>query len=380
MPEKLNLETILVNGIPIEIESEPVVSPLVLSTTFERGSDGNFVAGGDIYSRASNPNRRQLEKKLAAIEHARQALAFSSGQAATYAVFQALPAGSHVIIPDDIYYGTRSALKLLGTNTGITFSEINMSDIEGVNSSILPETRLIWVESPSNPKLKITDIHAILKLAQKHENVIVACDNTWATSYFTQPLDLGCDLVMHSTTKYFGGHSDILGGALMWKEEKNGVFFERIKDYQITGGSVPSPFDCWLLNRSLATFHLRMLRHAENAMKLAEYLEKHPKISQVYYPGLKSNDGHEVAKNQMKNGFGGMLSILIEGDEENCKTVAARLKVFKNATSLGGVESLVDHRRTYEGKDSVLPENLLRVSVGIENLQDLIADFKQALG
>ncbi|MFN8430748.1 MAG: aminotransferase class I/II-fold pyridoxal phosphate-dependent enzyme [Spirosomataceae bacterium] len=380
MPEKLNLETLLVSGISPEVHSEPVVSPIILSTTFERGSDGNFVPGGDIYSRSSNPNRRQLEKKLALLENGLKALAFSSGQAATYAVFQALPAGSHVIIPDDIYYGTRSALKLLGTNTGITFSEINMADIEEVDSSILPETRLIWVETPSNPKLKITDIDAILKLSKKHKNILVACDNTWATPYFSKPLDLGCDLVMHSTTKYFGGHSDVLGGALMWKEEKDETFFAKIKEYQITGGAVPSPFDCWLLNRSLATFHLRMPRHAENAMGLAGYLESHPKILQVFYPGLKSNKGHKIAQKQMVNGFGGMLSVLIEGDEENCKAVAARLKVFKNATSLGGVESLVDHRRTYEGKDSTLPANLLRVSVGIENLQDLIADFKQALG
>jgi cystathionine gamma-synthase len=377
MSKPLSVETKLIRGTHTSGQGA-VVDPITLSTTFLRGEDGQFVADGDIYSRASNPNRTIVESKLAILENADEALAFSSGQAATTAVFLTLGSEAHIIIPDDIYYGTRVLIESVLADWGITFTVIDFSDLQNLQKAIQKNTKLIWIESPSNPALKITDIEAVTKIA-KSKNILTACDNTWATPYFTQPLALGIDIVMHSTTKYFGGHSDILGGALMWSENLDSKIAEKLKSIQKLGGSVPSPFDTWLLSRSLSTFCLRMPKHAENAMALALFLESHPAIEAVYYPGLPSHQGHEIAKKQMKNGFGGMLSVLIKGDEANALSVATKLKIFRNATSLGGVESLVDHRRTAEGEHSTSKPNLLRISVGIENVIDLINDFKQAL-
>ena len=375
-----------------------VVPPLILSTTFERAADGSIVEGRDIYTRASNPNRRALEEKLAALEGGSEAIAFASGQAATMSIFHSLGGNSHVILPDDIYYNTKVIIDNLYANFGLTCTAVDMTDLGAIKRAIKKNTKLIWVETPSNPSLKIADIQAVVKIA-KAKNILVACDNTWATPFFTRPFELGVDLVMHSTTKYFGGHSDILGGCVITPpqpspmerefevlpigatvdtEDLRGVLSTAIRTFQTVGGAVPSPFDCWLLSRSLSTYAVRMPVHAQNAMKLATFLEAQTQIEKVNYPGLKSNEYHKVAKKQMRNGFGGMMSILVKGGQKEAMELASKLKIFKHATSLGGVESLIEHRYSVEGIHSTSPENLLRISVGIENIDDLIADFEQA--
>ncbi len=377
MSKPLFLETQLIRGSQHGNQTS-VVDPITLSTTFLRGEDGHFVSDGDIYSRASNPNRTSLESKLAILEKGDKALAFASGQAATNAVFLALGANSHIILPNDIYYGTRVLIDNVLADFQISYSICDFTDINQIEKTIQANTKLIWIESPSNPSLKISDIAEIAKIASKNK-ILSVCDNTWASPFFTQPLSLGIDIVMHSSTKYLGGHSDILGGALIWKNTLDTRIAAKLVDIQKLGGSVPSPFDCWLLSRSLSTFCLRMPQHAQNAMILATFLETHTAIEKVYYPGLESHPGHEIAKKQMLNGFGGMISVLIKGDEQIAIKVASKLQIFRNATSLGGVESLVDHRKTAEGEHSTTKPNLLRISVGIENVNDLINDFKQAL-
>lgn len=360
-----------------------VVSPLILSTTFERAADGSIVEGRDIYTRASNPNRRALEEKLAALEGGSEAIAFASGQAATMSIFHSLGGNSHIILPDDIYYNTKVIIDNLYANFGLTCTAVDMTDLGAIKRAIRKNTKLIWIETPSNPSLKITDIQAVVKIA-KAQNILVACDNTWATPFFTRPFELGVDLVMHSTTKYFGGHSDILGGVVILPPNSSqSDLASKIRTFQTVGGAVPSPFDCWLLSRSLSTYAIRMPVHAQNAMKLATFLEAQPQIEKVNYPGLKSNEYHKVAKKQMQGAdgvpcFGGMMSILVKGGQKEAMELASKLKLFKHATSLGGVESLIEHRFSVEGIHSTSPENLLRISVGIENIEDLIADFQKA--
>ncbi|PLK46048.1 PLP-dependent aspartate aminotransferase family protein [Emticicia sp. TH156] len=375
----MKLETLTIHtGNHGEPATGAVIPPIILSTTFERAADGTFVEGRDIYARASNPNRRMLEEKLAALEGGTDAIAFSSGQAATMSVFHALGTNSHVILPDDIYYGTRYMIESLYEHWGMTCTVVDMTDIDQIKRAIRENTRLIWVETPSNPSLKITDIQAVVKLA-KAKNILVGCDNTWATPYFTRPFDFGVDIIMHSSTKYFGGHSDILSGCIIFNDNCPQELKTRIRNFQTTGGVIPSPFDCWLLFRSLSTFAVRMPVHAHNAMKLAMFLEGNPQIEKVNYPGLKSNEYHKVARKQMSNGFGGMMSILVKGGQEAALKLTANLKLVKHATSLGGVETLIEHRKSAEGAHSVSPDNLLRISTGIENIDDLLADFRQAL-
>lgn len=356
--------------------SHAVVPDLTFSTTFERNEFGEIRDEQDVYSRTSNPNRRLLESKLATIENGVDSIAFSSGQAATMAIFH-VAGGKHVIIPDDMYYNGKILLEECYAHRGLTFSVVDMTNLIEVENAISEKTALIWIETPSNPLLKITDIAAICKLAKKY-HLLVACDNTWATPYHTQPFEFGVDIVMHSTTKYMGGHSDILGGCVILNE-KSAHLTAPIRNFQKLGGGVPSPFDCWLLNRSLATFMLRMPVHAANAMQLATFLSKHPAILKVNYPGLVSNEYHEVAAKQTINGFGGMISVLVDKSEKEVMQLASSMRIFKHATSLGGVESLVEHRRSVEGTHAVSPNNLLRISVGIEDIQDLIEDFDEAL-
>ncbi len=373
-----SLETALIHQhISPEITGA-VVPPLVQSTTFSRDPNGDFTEGRDIYTRASNPNRRLLETKLALLEKGTDAACFASGQAATMSIFHSLGQNSHIILPDDIYYGTRVILENLYKNWNIEFTVVDMTDSKNIEKALQPNTKLVWIESPSNPCLKIADIETIAHICTQ-SGILTAVDNTWSSPYFTNPLVLGADIVMHSTTKYIGGHSDILGGAVVWGKKLVNDKIQSIKDYQSIGGGVPSPYDCWLLNRSLSTFFVRMVKHNSNAVELAYFLSTHANIEKVYYPGLVNHQNHEIAKKQMTNGFGGMMSILIKGDEKNCLRVASKLRVFQHATSLGGVESLVDHRRTAEGVHSLSQGNLLRISVGIENIEDLIEDFRQAL-
>jgi len=356
--------------------SRAVMPPIVLSTTFERGEDGLSFPSGYMYSRYDNPNRHALEEKLKALEGGSECITFASGLAAAMAIFQSLGKGSHLILPDDLYFGVRNILEKLYRPWGLSFTAVDMTNLAEVEQAITSTTKLIWTETPSNPQLKLTDLAAIASIAKAHQ-LLTVCDNTWGTPYFQQPFSMGIDIVHHSTTKYLGGHSDILGGALIFKESSD--MSELVRNFQKIGGAVPSPFECWLLNRSLATFYARMPIHASNAMQLATYLSQHPKIEKVMYPGLPHNEYYPLAQKQMKNGFGGMLSILVKGGQSAALSVASGMKIIRHATSLGGVESLIEHRKSVEGELSKSPENLLRVSVGIEHIDDLIADFEQVL-
>jgi len=371
----MKIETIAIHAANhVDASSKAVIQPIVLSTTFERAADGTY-PGGHIYSRASNPNRTLLENVLAKLEGGADAAAFASGNAAGMAVFQSLPVGTHVIAPDDMYHGLRNQLKNLFAGT-LTFDFIDINDTDTLQQHIKPKTGLIWIETPSNPLLKVTDIKKVVAVARK-QNIMVACDNTFSTPICQQPLALGADLVMHSSTKYFGGHSDLMGGALITKE-KNEKWL-KIRQVQEMGGAIPSPMDCYMLARSIKTLPYRMRGHVQNAQLLAEFLEKHPKVEKVMYPGLPSHPQHEIAKTQM-SGFGGMLSFCVKGGPEEAKRVINSLKLFTQATSLGGVESLIEHRASVEGPDTKTPFNLLRVSVGLEHIDDLIDDLTIALG
>ncbi len=327
-----------------------------------------------VYSRANNPNRNSLERLLAKMESGEDAAAFSSGNAAGVSVFQALEPGSHLIAPDDMYHGLRAAI--LQLFDGVLEADfVDMTDPKNVSEALRPNTKLIWVETPSNPLLKISDIRAIADISLKAGTTLV-CDNTFATPVFQNPISLGADLVMHSSTKFFGGHSDIMGGALITKRKDD--FWEKIKNVQKVGGAVPSPMDCYFLCRSIKTLAYRMKGHAEHAGQLATYLMAHPAISDVYYPGLVSHPGHSVASSQM-TGFGGILSFLVKDGADAADHLISKLKYFTNATSLGGVETLIERRAASENPETKTPQNLIRVSVGLEHLDDLLADMDQAL-
>ncbi|MFI5453233.1 trans-sulfuration enzyme family protein [Pedobacter sp. UC225_61] len=351
-----------------------VTMPISLSTTFLRDENGGY-PGGYMYSRMNNPNRAALENVITTLEYGADTCVFSSGNTAGMSIFQALKPGSHIIAPDDMYWGLKKQLLSIFNET-LTFDFINLVDIDNLESFIKPNTALIWAETPSNPLLKITDIEGLAKICKVHQ-LILAVDSTFASPTLQNPITLGADIVMHSTTKYIGGHSDVLGGSLTTATKNE--FWERVKNIQQNGGAVPSPFDCFLLLRSIKTLAYRVKGHCDNAMKLALYLENHPKVDTVYYPGLPSHPQHDIAKKQMKD-FGGMLSVLVKGDAVTAKKVVNAVKIFAQATSLGGVESLVEHRASVEGPDTKTPQNLIRVSVGLEHIDDLIADFEQALG
>lgn len=372
----MKLETAIIQGANAGFETvNSVSSPIHLSTTFLRNEDGTFT-DDYRYSRLDNPNRRELEQNLALLENGEVAYSFSSGMAAISAVFQSLKSGDHVILPDDVFFNVRMLANDIFHQLGLEYSFVDMTNMDEVSRTFKTNTKMIWLESPSNPQLKITDVQKIAKLA-KFNNALVAADNTWLTPILFKPLELGVDIVMHSTTKYFGGHSDVMGGCLVFKEENE--LSGKIKHIQMLSGAVPSPFDCWLINRGLKTLPLRVKSQSNTADKLAKFLEHHPKIEHVNYPRLKSHPQYEVAEVQLKNGFGTMLSVLVKGDEQNAKDTSNRLKLFKRATSLGGIESLIEHRKSVEGPNSRTPENLLRISVGLEHIDDLIADWAQAL-
>src|SRR6185437_6836903 len=369
----MKIETIAIHaGNHVDETSKAIIQPIILSTTFERAEDGSF-PGGYIYSRSSNPNRALLENLLAKLEGGADAASFSSGNAAGMSVFQSLPPGTHVIAPDDMYHGLRNQLKLLFKGI-LTFDFIDVNDSQVLLDHLRPETGLIWIETPSNPLLKVTDIKKVVDIARR-QNIKVACDNTFATPICQQPLALGADLVMHSCTKYFGAHSDLMGGALITKEKSD--WWQKIRQVQEYGGAIPSPMDCYYLARSMKTLPYRIRGHVHNAQLLAEFLELHPKIESVMYPGLPSHPQHEIAREQM-SGFGGMLSFCVKGGEAEARRVINNLKLITRATSLGGVESLVEHRATVEGPDTKTPFNLLRVSVGLEHIDDLVADLTHA--
>jgi cystathionine gamma-synthase len=351
-----------------------VTPPIHLSTTFERAADGSFPSGY-IYGRDANPNRRSLEASLSALEGGAAAAAFASGMAATSAVFQALGPGDHVLVPDDSYYITRKLLQEVFARWGLEHTAVDMTDLAAVEHAVRPATRLVWVETPSNPLIRVTDNAGIVARARR-SGARVACDNTWATPLLTRPLELGADLVMHSTTKYLGGHSDVLSGALVARADDE--MFQRIRAVQIAGGGIASPFDCWMLLRGIRSLPYRMKAHCEHAAAVARFLASHPGVTGVHYPGLVSDPGHAVAARQMKD-FGGMLSFAVRGGRAEALGVAGRLQLITRATSLGGPESLIEHRASVEGPHTRAPENLLRMSVGLEHPDDLIADLAQAL-
>lgn len=370
----MKTETIAIHaGNHTDAATGAVVQPITQSTTFERNTDGSF-RGDYIYSRASNPNRTSLENVLAKLEGGADAAAFSSGNAAGMAVFQSLAPGTHIIAPDDMYHGLRNQLKLIFAGI-LEFDFIDINNTDTLNAHIKANTGLVWIETPSNPLLKITDIKKVVATARKH-SIKVVCDNTFATPICQQPLNLGADVVMHSTTKYFGGHSDIMGGALITAQKSD--WWEKIRQVQTMGGAIPSPQDCYMLTRSIKTLPYRMRGHVGNTQLLAEFLQKQPSVEQVLYPGLPSHIDHAIAKEQM-TGFGGVLSFCLKDGPEEANRVINKLQLFTRATSLGGVESLIEHRATMEGPDTKTPFNLLRISVGLEHIDDLIEDMSQAL-
>lgn len=371
----MRFETLAVHaGLETDPTTGAVTPPIHLSTTFERAPDGTF-PGGYIYARDANPNRRTLEQCLAALEGGAGAAAFASGMAASSAIFQALAPGDHVLAPDDAYYVTRKLLAEIYARWGLEHTTVNMTDPAAVAAALRPNTRLLWVETPSNPLLRVTDIAAIAALARKAGARLV-CDNTWASPVLTRPLELGADLVMHSTTKYLGGHSDVLSGAVVAQAEDE--LFARVRTIQVAGGAVAAPFDCWLLRRGIRSLSYRMHGHSEHAMAVARFLEQHPAVTRVHYPGLASHPGHAIAARQM-NGFGGMLAFEVRGGRAEAMGLTARLELITRATSLGGPESLIEHRASVEGAHTRAPEGLLRMSVGLEHPDDLVADLARAL-
>lgn len=370
-----HIETLAIHSGMIHTSgSKSIVPPMEPSTNFEHSLDGHR-EGDYIYTRDSNPNRDQLERTLAALEGGEVCAAFSSGIAAMNAVFMSQEKGAHIIIPEDVYHGSRALLNKFGERWGLTYSSVDPTDTAALDSAFRPDTSLVVLETPSNPLMMITDLRKAIDLAHS-KGALVCVDNTFATPYNTNPIEFGADLVMHSTSKYLGGHSDILGGAIISKERS--PLFESISTIQKSQGAVPSPRDCWLLSRSIRSFPYRMRAHNENAARIADVLAGHPRVEQVNYPGLDSHPGHEIARNQM-TGFGGMISFLIDGGYDEALKVVGSSKIIRRATSLGGIESLWEHRRSSEGEQSTTPENLIRFSVGLEHADDLIADVEQAL-
>jgi cystathionine gamma-synthase len=351
-----------------------VATPLVMSTTFERATDGSYPQT-HYYGRAGNPNREQLEQALAALEGGAGACAFASGLQAVLAVFMALRAGDHVLVSHDCYWGTRKQLRTLLAPLGITHTEVDTTDLAAVAAAFTPSTRLLWAETPSNPLLRVSDIAALAALAQRH-GAWLAVDNTFATPVLQRPLELGADLVMHSTTKYVGGHSDLTGGLVVTREA--GALLTAVRAFQCDGGGVPSPFDCWLLRRSLMSLPLRVRAQSATALAVAQFLGAQPRVTAVHYPGLAQHPQHALAARQM-SGFGAMLSFEVGGGGAAAMAVAARVQIFTRATSLGGVESLIEHRASMEGPGTQTPAGLLRVSIGLEDVSDLQADLAAAL-
>ena len=370
----MKIETIAVHaGHAVDSATGAVAAPIYLSTTFERDIDGAY-SRGFMYTRNNNPNRETLEQGVSALEGGAAAAAFASGTGATMAILQSLAPGDHILAHVDAYYGTSRLIREIFVRWGLEADFVDMSDVAAVKKALKPNTRLAWAETPSNPLLKVVDLAAVSEIV-RDAGLIFVCDNTWAP-VLQRPFDLGADLILHSTTKYFGGHCDVLGGIVVSKADDE--FFQRIRSIQYEGGAVPSPFDCWLILRGMRTLPWRMRAHSENAMKVAEFLAGHKKVARVHYPGLQSNPAHDVAARQM-SAFGGMLSFEAKGGREAAMSVAAKTKIFIRATSLGGVESLIEHRASIEGAGTTSPEGLLRLSIGLENADDLVDDLEQAL-
>jgi cystathionine gamma-synthase len=357
-----------------------VIVPIYATSTFLQDGVGGVRDGGHEYSRTTNPTRSALEEALAALEGGRHALAFASGMAASDVALRTLTRpGDHVILGSDAYGGTFRLLDKVLAHWGVGYTSVNLSDVDSVKAAVRPNTKVIWCESPTNPLLGIADIAALAGVAAGAGARLVV-DNTFATPYLQSPLGLGADVVLHSTTKYLGGHSDVVGGALITSDDELREQFFFLRN---AVGAVPSPFDSWLVLRGAKTLALRMERHSDNAERIVEALTGHPKITKVYYPGLPDHPGHEIAAKQMRR-FGGMVSIAVAGGEQAALDVAARTKLFFLAESLGGVESLIEHpgkmtHASTTGSPLQVPGDVLRLSVGIEDGADLVADLLQAL-
>jgi cystathionine gamma-synthase len=371
----MKIETLAVHaGHDIDPATGAVATPIYLSTTFERDVDGAY-SRGFMYTRNNNPNREALERGISALEGGAVATAFASGTGATMSIFQALAPGDHVLAHVDAYYGTSRLIREIFQRWGLEADFVDMSDLAAVKKSLKTKTKLAWAETPSNPLLKIVDLAAVSEIVHD-AGALFVCDNTWAP-VLQRPFDLGADLILHSTTKYFGGHCDVLGGIVVAKTEND--FVQRIRSIQYEGGAVPSPFDCWLILRGMRTLPWRMRAHSENAMKIADFLASHARVGRVHYPGLPSHPARKIAAKQMSM-FGGMLSFEVKDGTDAAMSVTAKTKIFTRATSLGGVESLIEHRASIEGPGTTSPEGLLRLSIGLENADDLIEDLDQALG
>jgi cystathionine gamma-synthase len=351
-----------------------VAPPIHLATTFEHGPESEHLHDY-YYIRQGNPTQARLETALSAVEGGECALAFASGLAAAAAAMQALPAGSHVLVADDGYYDVRTIATEFLPRWGCAATLVDVTDLDAARGALRPETKLVFIESPSNPLMKIADIAALAEISHRAGAALLV-DSTFATPALQRPLEQGADIVLHSTTKYLGGHSDVQGGALIFK--KAGEWATQAAHVRKVLGGVASPFGSWLVLRGLRSLSCRVERHSANALALARALEAHPAVEGVHYPGLESHPAHAVAKRQMR-AFGGMLSFRVRGGRSAAVRVVSRLKLFTVATSLGGTESLIEHRASSEGPTSKTPDNLLRVSVGLEHEADLMDDLRQAL-
>jgi len=357
-----------------------VMTPIYQVSTYAQKSPG--VHRGYEYSRTDNPTRTAYQACVAALEGAKHALAFASGLATTDAIMHTLKSGDHVVVCDDVYGGTFRIFDKVFTRMGIEFTFVDLSDLKKSEAAFKPNTKMLWIETPTNPMLKILDVKALSDLARK-KGALSIVDNTFMSPYFQKPLALGADLVVHSVTKYMNGHSDVVGGVLA---TNNSELYQNLKFYQNAVGAVPAPMDCFLVMRGLKTLHVRMERHAQNAMAIAQFLEVHPKIEKVIYPGLEGHPQHAIARKQM-SGFGGMITFFIKGGLPEARTFLERVKLFTLAESLGGVESLIEHPAimTHASvpaatrKELGIHDNLIRISVGIEDLADLKTDLTQAL-
>ncbi|AXO16848.1 PLP-dependent transferase [Thalassospira indica] len=360
----------------VDEATKSVTPPLYPSTTFERNTDLSY-HDGRCYTRADNPTYDQACAVLNELEGGSETRLFASGMAAAVAVLHALNPGDHVVAPKVMYWALRSFMLDSGVRAGLSFDFVDNADIADWDKHIVAgKTKLVWLETPANPDWQITDIAAVAKLA-KAAGAFVVVDNTVATPLLTRPIDFGADIVMHSATKYLNGHSDVLAGSLT--TAKDSEFWQRVCKQHASGGAVLGVFETWLLLRGMRTLSIRVERASANAMAIAKHFENHPEIEQVQYPGLESHVGHDIAKKQMSGGFGGMLSLRVKGGEKRAVDFHNQCKLFKRATSLGGVESLIEHRSSVEGPTSPVPADLLRLSVGIEDCDDLVNDLETAL-
>jgi len=371
----MRIETAAVHaGHEIDPATGAVASPIHLSTTFARDAAGEY-SRGFSYGRSGNPNRQELERLLATLEGGAGAAAFASGLAAASAVFQSLRPGDHVVAPRELYHGVRTLLEQMHRPWGLEVSYAPMHEPDAVRSAMTNRTRLVWAETPANPMLQVSDIAALAEIAHG-AGALLACDNTFATPILQRPIEHGADLVMHATTKWIGGHSDLTGGVIVMKSDDE--FAERIRTAQQVGGSVPGAFDCWLAARGVRSLACRVRASTATAERIAAHFDGHKRVERVLYPGLPGCAGHEIARRQME-GFGGLVSMCVRGGREKALAVARRVRLFTNATSVGGVESLIEQRESIEGPTTTTPPNLLRLSIGLEHADDLIADLEQAL-